>query len=97
MPATSSEQENVAEVASVHISVNMGEGGTGTSYELDGLSPESAIGYLMTVSDQIRDEVRRIYDMAQYDREMEDMEIDTFVDCPECGHSFDPFDVEDED
>lgn len=77
--------DNVAEVASVHISVGMGEDGTGCAYEYDGLSPEAAIGYLTTVVDQLRQEVRDRWDSVRDDG----LAFHINLECPECGEEID--------
>jgi len=59
----------------------MGEDGTGCAYEYDGLSPEAAIGYLTTVIDQLRDEVKERWEAAR----ASDFTFSVQLECPECG------------
>lgn len=73
--------DDVVEVGSVHIAVGMGEDGTGCAYEYDGLSPEAAIGYVTTVLDQLREEVRGRWDAARD----ADVDFSINLECPECG------------
>lgn len=64
----------------------MGEDGTGCAYEYDGLSPEAAIGYLTTVVDQLREEVRERWSSARDD---EGLAFHINLECPECGEEID--------
>lgn len=94
MTAASSFPDSVAEVASIHVSVGMDEYGTGCSYDLEGLSPESAIGYLTAVVDQLREEVRMRFEAAR----MEEYDaISVHITCPECGEDIDLTGSDDDD
>lgn len=64
--------DNIPETGFILISVGLDEGGIAMSYRYDGLSPESAIGYLTTVTDLMRDEVRFAWHAAM----VEDFEDD---------------------
>lgn len=59
----------------------MGEDGTGCAYEYDGLSPEAAIGYVTTVLDQLREEVRDRWETARN----ANFQFSVHLECPECG------------
>lgn len=46
--------ENLAEVGNIHISIVMGESGLGTTFTVDSISREAAIGHLTIVLDRLR-------------------------------------------
>lgn len=50
--------DDVTEVGSIHISIGMGKNGTGASFVTEGIAAEAAIGYLIAVTDQLREQVR---------------------------------------
>lgn len=86
MPAEPFLPDDVAEVASIHISVGMGEHGMGCSYNYEGLEPEAAMGYVMSVYDQLREEVLRRWAVAKG----EEWEIEPIhLTCPHCDEDID--------
>ncbi len=50
--------DHVPELGYVLISVGMDTDGEALGYEVEGISPEAALGYLTALSDLIRDEIR---------------------------------------
>lgn len=71
--------ESIPETGFVLISVGLDEDGIAMAYKFDGLSPESAIGYLTTVTDLMRDDVRFAWHAARqeaYDDADDDFDED---------------------
>lgn len=57
--------DDIPETGFILVSVGLDEGGIAMAYRYDGLSPEAAIGYLTTVTDLMRDEVRFAWHAAR--------------------------------
>lgn len=57
--------DEVPETGYVLISVGIDEGGIAMAYNYDGLTPEAAIGYLTSVTDLIRDDIRFAWQAAR--------------------------------
>lgn len=57
--------DSIPETGFVLISVGLDEDGIAMAYKFDGLSPESVIGYLTTVTDLMRDDVRFAWHAAR--------------------------------
>lgn len=73
--------EDLTVVGSVTISVILKSDGTRTHFQLDGLSPEAAIGHITVVSDRLREIVASGWDTDLFDFELHIHDID----CPHCG------------
>lgn len=64
--------DHVPEMGYVLISVGMDEDGEGMAYEVEGISPEAAVGYLTVLTDLLRDQMRFQWYTAVSDDEEED-------------------------
>lgn len=58
----SSLTDTAVETGRITIQIMLGQHGSGMAYDLEGLTPEAAIGYLVALTDRIRDNRRFSWD-----------------------------------
>lgn len=68
--------DDIPETGYIIISVGVDADGVAMAYSYEGLAPESAIGYLVSVTDLMRDEVRFAWQAARMEAFDEDDEDD---------------------
>lgn len=84
--------ENAVEIGNVHVSVVLDERSTPyTTFEVEGLSYEQALGHLIAVQDRLRELVSYQWDESLFSMQLIE------ADCPHCGEHIDFTEEEDDD
>lgn len=79
--------DDVTALGSVTVTLYMNGSGTSFGYKLDGMAREAALGYLIAVTDRIRDDIKYDWDGGEHDC--------IGPECPACGFSLDQLSEED--
>lgn len=91
MPPLDELPDDVTALGTITVTLYMNDVGTSFGYLLDGMSREAALGYLIAVSDRIRDDIK--YDWSDSGEEHGCLGPE----CPACGFSTDSLSEEDPD